>query len=159
MDEQTAAPLSVLIIDDDTTLRQAIVMGLQTQTEMRIFAAENAITGLEIIYRERPNCVVVDVMLPAPEGHKMDGFQLVQIIRGDPQTAAMPIIFLTARAEDAQRYTGLAVGGDNYLVKPVTIRVLAGAIDKAMATSAAERRQRLQRLAESEPPRSPPQLR
>jgi len=155
MDEQTVAPLSVLIIDDDPNLRQAIVMGLQTQTTMHVFAAESAVEGLEIIYREHPSCVVVDVMLPAPKGNKMDGYQLVQTIRGDPQTAAMPIVFLTARAEDAQRYTGLAVGGDNYLVKPVSIRVLAGAIDKAMATSATERLQRLQRLAESEPPRPP----
>ncbi|MBA3826136.1 MAG: response regulator [Ktedonobacterales bacterium] len=154
MDESVVAPQSVLIIDDDRALLSALVQSLQHLMPMRILSAESAVAGLDIVNREHPTCVVVDVMLPGPSGKGMDGFQFVQIIRGDPQTAATPVVFLTARAEDINRFAGLAVGGDNYLVKPVPLKILVGAIEKAIATSDTERRQRLQRLAESEPPRS-----
>ena len=142
---------SLLIIDDDRHLLPVLKDSLHFLTDMRIYAAANGPDGLELFYRVRPTCVIVDVVLK--EGG-MDGYQVVQALRGDRQTASTPIIFLSARQEDVSRFTGLAVGGDNYLMKPVPINILVGAIEKAIATSDAERRQRLQILAESEPPRS-----
>ena len=154
MDEQARAPQSVLIIDDDRTLLETLVNAIQDLTQMRVLSAESALVGLEIIMREQPSCVVVDITLAPKGSNEMDGFQVVQLIRGDPATAATPIVFLTSRAEDISRFAGLAVGGDNYLVKPVPMKILIGAIERAIATSASERILRLQRLAEGEPPRS-----
>ncbi len=155
MAEPVATPHTVLIVDDSPELRELLIAGLGQLMHMRILAAESAIAGLEIVERESLSCIVVDIMMPGPTKDGMDGFKFVQIVKGDPQTEAIPIVFLTAREEDVSRFIGLAVGGDNYLVKPVSMRILVGAIEKAIATSPTERRLRLQRLAESEPPRSP----
>jgi DNA-binding response OmpR family regulator len=153
MQEYDQTPQTVLIVDDDEALLASVVSAVQTLTTMRVLSAQSGAAGLALAVSEHPDCIIVDVMLSPGQKKEMDGFQFVQIIRGDPQTASIPVVFLTARGQDIDRFAGLAVGGDNYLVKPVSMRLLIGAIEMAIATSALERRQRLQRLAESEPPR------
>ena len=92
---------------------------------------------------ERPDCVVIDVMMPG-----IDGFQLAHALRGDPETAEIPLVMLTALAQEENRLAGLLSGADRYLVKPVRIPDLIEAIQAAIATSRAEREHTLRELAE-----------
>ena len=78
------------------------------------------------------------------------GFQLVRTLRGDPDTADIPLIILTAVPQEQGNFAGMASGADYYLTKPVTIASLVTAIQHAITTSNAERALRLQRLATEE---------
>jgi CheY-like chemotaxis protein len=86
---------------------------------------------------------VIDVMMPG-----IDGFQLAHALRGDPETAEIPLVILTALAQEENRLAGLLSGADRYLVKPVRIPDLIEAIQAAIATSRAERERTLRALAE-----------
>ncbi len=74
----------------------------------------------------------------------------MQALRGDPQSASTPLIILTALAQDKDRLSSLAVGADQYLVKPVTPRALVEAVTRALEISNEERLARMERLAQQE---------
>jgi DNA-binding response OmpR family regulator len=133
---------TVLIVDDDPDLLQLLTDGLELLGKFTVVRAENGEQGLERFFETKPDCVIIDVVMP-----ELDGFQLVQALRGDPDSAQTPLIILTALAQDKNRFTGEAVGADQYLVKPVTPNELIDAVRKAATISAAQRLQRLQKLA------------
>jgi CheY-like chemotaxis protein len=137
----------VLLIDDNVSLLQALAFSLEELGNFDVVSAEDGATGLEKVIETQPNCVVIDVRMPG-----LDGYQLVQALRGDQETADIPLVMLTAMAQDRDRFTGLAVGADTYLTKPVKPQDLAQAIRQAIETSAAERIRRYQQLAQEEPP-------
>lgn len=138
--------LTVLLIDDNPDLLRALSLSLGALGNFHVVTAVNGGDGLERFFETQPDCVVIDVKMP-----ELDGFQLVQALRGDPASEATPLIILTALAQDRDKFAGLAVGADAYLVKPIKPQDLAAEIRKVIATSAAERASRLQRLAEEEP--------
>jgi CheY-like chemotaxis protein len=137
----------VLLIDDNVSLLQALAFSLEELGNFDVVSAEDGATGLEKVIETQPHCVVIDVRMPG-----LDGYQLVQALRGDQETADIPLVMLTAMAQDRDRFTGLAVGADRYLTKPVKPQDLALAIRQAIETSAAERLRRYQQLAQEEPP-------
>jgi CheY-like chemotaxis protein len=131
----------VLIVDDDRRLLQLLSDGLELLGHFHVVCAENGIEGLEQFFAVRPDCVVIDVVMPG-----MDGYQLVKVLRGDPASAATPLVLLTALAMEKNRFTGLASGADHYLVKPVTPREVVNAVQQAIMISEAERTQHLYTL-------------
>jgi DNA-binding response OmpR family regulator len=76
----------------------------------------------------------------------MDGYQLVKALRGDPASAATPLVLLTALAQEKNQFAGLASGADCYLVKPVTPRELVSTVQRVIMISEAERTERLSTL-------------
>jgi CheY-like chemotaxis protein len=80
----------------------------------------------------------------------LDGYQLVRALRGDPETADIPLVILTAVAQDKGQLSGLAAGADQYLTKPVSPQSLIAAIQQAMTLGQQERMRRLRVLAESD---------
>jgi DNA-binding NarL/FixJ family response regulator len=78
------------------------------------FGAENGRIGIEIAKREKPDLILCDVMMP-----EADGFAVLQSVRGDPEIATTPFIFLTAKGEKMDVRTGMNLGADDYLTKPV----------------------------------------
>ena len=127
---------TVLIVDDDRRLLQLLTDGLELLGHFNVVRAENGIEGLEQFLEIRPDCVVIDVVMPG-----LNGYQLVKALRGDPATAATPLVLLTALAQEKNRFTGLASGADRYLVKPVTPRELVNTVRQAITISEAERTQ------------------
>jgi DNA-binding response OmpR family regulator len=132
---------TVLLVDDDPRLLRLLTYGLELLGHFGVVCAENGIEGLEQFFAVRPDCVVIDVVMPG-----MNGYQLVKALRGDPTSAATPLVLLTALAQEKNQFAGLASGADRYLVKPVTPRELVRTVQEAIMISEAERTEGLYTL-------------
>ncbi|HKD77709.1 MAG TPA: response regulator [Ktedonobacterales bacterium] len=135
---------TVLIVDDNPELLQVFTQGLPLTGDFTVLTAADGTKGLEIAYEQRPNCVVIDIKMP-----ELNGYQLARALRGDPETAAIPLIILTALPQDQAEFASLAAGCDRFLTKPVVPRELAASIQSALASDDQERVIRLRTLAGS----------
>ncbi|GAA5028066.1 two-component system response regulator AfsQ1 [Streptomyces siamensis] len=106
---------SLLLIEDDDAIRTALELSLTRQGH-RVATAATGEDGLKLLREQRPDLIVLDVMLPG-----IDGFEVCRRIR---RTDQLPIILLTARSDDIDVVVGLESGADDYVVKPVQGRVL-----------------------------------
>ncbi|KIV57108.1 DNA-binding protein [Aneurinibacillus migulanus] len=106
----------ILIVDDESDLRQMIEVFLRKEGYSRIYLAENCAEAIALCYSVKPDIAILDVMLPDE-----DGFSLLGRIR---QFSMMPVLFLSARGEDEDRLIGLGLGADDYVVKPFLPREL-----------------------------------
>jgi two-component system, OmpR family, alkaline phosphatase synthesis response regulator PhoP len=105
-------PAHVLIVEDDEDIARLLAHSLARTgltTEIRLSGAD----VLTRIRRDRPDLLLLDVMLPG-----LDGRDIARAIRSNPETAGLPIIMITARAEEADRVAGLELGADDYITKP-----------------------------------------
>jgi two-component system, OmpR family, alkaline phosphatase synthesis response regulator PhoP len=136
---------TVLLVDDNTELLDLLALALEKLGGYTTARAADGLAGLEMAVASAPDCMVIDILMP-----QLDGYQLVRTLRGDPDTADIPLIVLTALAQDKDRFASLASGADYYLTKPVSIPDLVAAIQRAIALNVAERAQRFQHLATDE---------
>jgi two-component system alkaline phosphatase synthesis response regulator PhoP len=102
----------ILVVDDDRQIVRLVQSYLQ-QSGFTVLTAYDGEEALHAIRRERPDLVVLDLMLP-----KRDGLDVTRIVRGDEALSATPILMLTARVEDVDKLIGLELGADDYLTKP-----------------------------------------
>src|SRR3954465_7090189 len=112
----------ILLIEDDTDLFSLLKYNLEKEG----FALHGQQTGkgaLDLCRQVRPDLVLLDIMLP-----DSDGLDICKTIRKDPDLAATPIIFLTARASETDRIVGLELGANDYVVKPFFVRELIARI-------------------------------
>ena len=112
----------ILVVEDDRDIAELVAHTLRKAGH----EAEIASSGTAALARVRtapPDLLVLDVMLPG-----MDGLMVCQALRADPATAAIPIIMLTARAEEAERIEGLELGADDYVTKPFSPRELTARV-------------------------------
>lgn len=137
------SPLRVLVIDDDPRLLESITDGLELLGEYAVIQATDGAVGLDVFFRERPDCVVVDIRMP-----ELDGYQFIRAVRGDPETAQTPMIILSALSQDRDQLLGHFSGADVYLFKPVDIDVLLQEIERVFQMTAASRAARLWDLTE-----------
>lgn len=105
----------VLIIEDEETLARTLADKLRADS-FTVITAFDGEAGLEKIREERPDLIVLDIMLP-----KLDGLSLCRIVRRDTATAHIPIIMLTARGTEVDKIVGLESGADDYVVKPLAL--------------------------------------
>ncbi|MDY7039347.1 MAG: response regulator transcription factor [Chloroflexota bacterium] len=105
----------MLVVEDDLTLMETLQYNL-TRQGYEVLTATNGLAVLELVRRERPDAIVLDVMLPG-----LDGFEVCRILRRE---MSIPILMLTARADEVDRVVGLEVGADDYLTKPFSMREL-----------------------------------
>ena len=137
------AVVRVLVIDDEAPIRLLCRLNLEVEG-MEVLEAGDGPTGLELARSARPDVVVMDVMMPG-----LDGWGVAAALLADPATSALPIVFLTARAELRERARTLAIGGVEVLTKPFDPLDLAGVVEEAAAGvtgDAAERRGKLAEL-------------
>jgi DNA-binding response OmpR family regulator len=102
----------VLVVEDDAD----IAVLVRRYLERAGYLTDRASSGreaLDLISARQPNLVVLDLMLP-----EVDGLEVCRLLRGNPSTAGIPIIMLTARGDESDRIVGLEVGADDYLAKP-----------------------------------------
>ena len=142
----SGAGYRVLIIDDNRDLLDLITQSLTLLGDYTVVTADNGADGLSLVIELRPDCAVIDVKMPG-----LDGYQLVRALRGDPNTASIPLIILTALTQDHYRFAGLLAGADRYLTKPVTPSALVDAIHEVTRLNENERTRRLQALLDDEP--------
>jgi two-component system alkaline phosphatase synthesis response regulator PhoP/two-component system response regulator VicR len=105
-------PKKVLVCDDERHIVRLIQVNLERQG-YEVVTAYDGKEGLEKIRSEKPALVVLDVMMPY-----MDGFEVLKNLRKDPATENIPVIMLTAKAQDADVFQGYHYGADMYLTKP-----------------------------------------
>lgn len=119
----------ILVVEDD--LESLKLIGLMLQSRgYQIVAAQNGPQALNKAVSESPDLVLLDVMMPG-----MDGFEVARRLRANPQTAALPIIMLTARGQVTDKVAGFEAGADEYLVKPVHPAELVTRIESLLARS------------------------
>jgi DNA-binding response OmpR family regulator len=102
----------VLVIDDEAPIRLLCRVNLEAEG-MSVLEAKDGPSGLEQVVAERPDVVLLDVMMPG-----LDGWAVAEVLLDGEDTADIPIIFLTARAEFRDRARGLDIGGVDYITKP-----------------------------------------
>ena len=102
----------ILVVDDDKEIVRIIRAYLE-KAGYSVSVAYEGETALHIIRSDRPDLVVLDLMLP-----DRDGWDITRIVRGDPSLATTPIVMLTARVEGEDRVQGLDLGADDYIPKP-----------------------------------------
>ncbi len=107
---------TVLVIDDEAELLKLLDYNL-TKAGYLALTAKDGPTGLALARRHHPDLIILDVMMPG-----MDGWEVCKAVRGDPALAAVPVLMLTAKAEESDRVLGLELGADDYVVKPFGIR-------------------------------------
>jgi two-component system alkaline phosphatase synthesis response regulator PhoP len=102
----------ILVVDDDRQIVRLVQSYLQ-QSGFSVLTAYDGEEALHAVRREKPDLIVLDLMLP-----KRDGLEITRILRADANLSSMPILMLTARVEDIDKLIGLELGADDYLTKP-----------------------------------------
>jgi diguanylate cyclase len=122
---------TILIIEDTISLQEEILQMLDLMN-FRGLAATNGIMGVQLAQQHLPDVILCDIMMP-----EMDGYGVLQTLRRDPETARIPFIFITAKADRADIRRGMNLGADDYLTKPFTSDDLGEAIAARLYKQAA----------------------
>jgi two-component system alkaline phosphatase synthesis response regulator PhoP len=123
----------ILVVDDDPHIVRLVGAYLE-QAGYHVLTANDGETALHILRRERPDAVVLDLMLP-----DRDGWDITRLVRTDPTLAATPIIMLTARVEDTDKIVGLELGADDYVTKPFNPREVVARVRAVLRRSQPDR--------------------
>ena len=108
----------ILIVEDDPGVLRATSFILEKEG-YQIITAQDGLEGLKKAKEDNPDLLILDVMLPG-----IDGFEICHSLRSEPQTADMPILMFSAKGQESDKATGLKMGADDYITKPVDREVL-----------------------------------
>lgn len=122
----------VLMLEDEPNIRQLVRFHLEKEG-FEVAEADNGIKGLELVRSEKPELVLLDLMLPG-----MDGLEVCRNLKGKPETAAIPVIMLTAKSEEIDKVIGLELGADDYMTKPFSPRELTARVKAVLRRSQKE---------------------
>ncbi|MFN0151890.1 MAG: response regulator [bacterium] len=132
----------IAVIEDEPDILEVIVHNLNREG-FAVVSAQHGIEGLELVERETPDLVILDLMLPG-----CPGIEVLRKIRSQARLAHVPVLILTAKGEEVDRVVGFELGADDYMVKPVSTRELVlrvrailrrGRVDAAAAPEATTR--------------------
>jgi DNA-binding response OmpR family regulator len=116
----------VLVVDDDPDIRELIAFKLRQQ-DFEVHLAADGEEALVVLRDEQPQLALLDVMMP-----KRSGLEVLQALRDDPETQSLPVIMLTAKAQEADVERGFDLGADDYIVKPFSPRELMSRVRAVM---------------------------
>jgi len=119
----------ILVADDDVDIRELIEFKLATLGH-EIVAVHDGAAAIDVCRDLKPDLAVLDVMMPG-----MSGLDAIRVIRNDPDLADMPVILLTARAQESDVETGFDSGADDYITKPFSPRELASRVQALLSRS------------------------
>ncbi len=114
---------TILVVDDEPDILELIIYNLE-QHGHTVISASNGAKALELAKSRLPDLIVLDVMMP-----EINGVEVAKRLRAQTETAAMPIIMLTARSEESNELEGLDAGADDYITKPFSMQVLLARIN------------------------------
>ena len=112
----TGSGRKILIIEDESDVADLLTLNLR-KAGFRISTAADGASGLQNARDDRPDLIILDLMLP-----KMSGLEVCRILKSDTATSQIPILMLTAKAEEIDRIVGLEFGADDYVTKPFSPR-------------------------------------
>ena len=143
-DARKAAKPRILIVDDERAITESLRFALEKEGYDVLEAGEGG-EALELARKTSPDLILLDIMLPG-----MSGFEICRILR---QESAVPILILTARADEPDRVVGLDLGADDYITKPFSLREVLARVRAALRraqTAARGAREREERLSAGE---------
>lgn len=112
----------ILVIEDEKNILELLKFNLEKEG-FRIHTASKGDTGLDLARKLKPNLVILDLMLP-----EIDGLEICKVIKKNEATAHIPIIMLTAKAQETDKIVGLELGADDYMTKPFSPRELVARV-------------------------------
>lgn len=119
----------ILVVEDEADLADLLTYNLR-KAGYDVDAVHDGQTALQRLAMSPPDLVILDLMLP-----HVSGLQVARQMRTDPKTADIPIVMLTAKAEEADQIVGLQVGADDYVTKPFSVNVLLARVDAVLRRS------------------------
>tara|TARA_A100001015_G_scaffold198203_1_gene221119 strand:+ start:4236 stop:4913 length:678 start_codon:yes stop_codon:yes gene_type:complete len=108
------AKKSILVVDDEHDLLDLLEYNLKKEG-FKVYLADNGEKGINLAQKHQPDLVLLDVMMP-----EMSGFDVCEALRQDADIKRLPIIFLTAKDDEASEVEGLTIGADDYITKPIS---------------------------------------
>lgn len=114
-----AASKRVLVVEDERDLADMLVYNLKNKAGYHAAAVYDGPSALAAVGQNAPDLVILDVMLPG-----LNGIEVARQLRTNPRTSTLPIVMLTARADEADQLAGLSVGADDYVTKPFSMKVV-----------------------------------
>lgn len=140
----------ILIVDDDTALRTALIRYLQKRGYV-VQDAASGLEGLSLFEQDPPDLIVSDVIMP-----EMDGFEFCRRLRSLRTGQLVPFIFLSSKGEVEDRVQGHSIGADDYLIKPFEPRELMAKIEAQLERSRRMHSEMVRLMQQSSPPLEPP---
>lgn len=120
----------VLVVDDERDLVELIGMNLQ-RNGYDISSAHDGATGLDLARKQKPDLLILDVMMPG-----LSGRDVTMALKSDPDTAGIPILMLTAKTEETDIIVGFSMGADDYVTKPFSMKVLMARVSAVLRRKA-----------------------
>ena len=122
-------PAKILVVEDDKDIVKLVRYHLE-KAGFRVASASDGLEALRAVLQERPDLVILDLMLPG-----LEGLEVCRRLRRDPSTARLPIIMLTAKVEEVDKIVGLELGADDYVTKPFSPRELVARVKALLRRS------------------------
>ena len=123
------AQKKILVVDDEKHIVRLVEVNLR-RAGYDVLKAYDGKEALEVVKNDQPDMVILDVMMP-----QMDGFEVLKHLRANPETTELPVIMLTAKAQDADVFKGWQSGVDSYLTKPFSPMELLTFVKRIFASS------------------------
>ncbi len=120
----------LLVVDDEKDLLDLLAYNLR-KAGHQVDTASTGLKALRAIADRKPDLIILDLMLP-----ELSGTEVAGRVRSNPETAAIPIIMLTAKAEEVDQLVGLTVGADDYVTKPFSVKVLLARVEAVLRRTA-----------------------
>jgi len=118
------AAIKVLLVEDEEDIRRLIKRKLEAEGHI-VTEAENGMSALRMIERDRPDIILLDIMLP-----ELDGYEVCRKIKGDYRYRDIPVVMVTCKAADYEILEGKEAGADRYLTKPFNLEDLIEAVEE-----------------------------
>ncbi len=120
----------ILVIEDDANILELLAYNLSKESYV-VKQAESGERGIGMAKKERPDLILLDLMLP-----KVDGLEVCRTLKGDPETKGIPIIMVTAKGEESDIVCGLEMGADDYITKPFRPKELVARVRSVLRRAA-----------------------
>jgi DNA-binding response OmpR family regulator len=127
------ADSTVLVVDDDPVILKLLEVNFEMEG-FTVLVARDGEEGIEVARTDQPDLIVSDIMMP-----KVSGLELVIALKGDPATSEIPIILLSAKAQNADVRSGLDAGADDYVTKPFEPLDLVDRVNRLLEVRASKR--------------------
>jgi len=122
----------IYIVDDEEDILELAEVNLKKNFfKVKTFASSSSF--LKALKKQKPDLAVLDIMMPSP-----DGFEVSKIMKGDPELADIPIIFLSAKSDESDKVIGLELGADDYMTKPFSVKELVARIKAVLRRGKSE---------------------
>jgi DNA-binding response OmpR family regulator len=108
----------ILVVDDEPELREQVKARLE-HMGYAVLTASDGEEAIAVARREKPDLILLDVLMP-----KLNGYQVCRELKSHPETQATPVLMLTAKAQEGDRFWGQKTGADDYITKPFTMGIL-----------------------------------